>query len=225
METIQLDVQTRDLGMAVSALRKNRLVPAVFYGKGQKNLHLQMDYGVFRKVYLKAGTNRIVDITIDGKKNEKALVHDVQFLPLTGAINHVDFLAVKLSEEVTTSVPVEIVGVSSAVKDLGGILTTIKHEIEVKCLPMDIPQKFEVDISTLDAFSTAIHIKDLSLSAGVKVLDNPEDVIVMVSAPRKEEEVAPATVGLEGTAAELAAKEAAAKEAVAGGAEKEKEKK
>ncbi len=224
METIQLDAQTRDLGVAAATLRKKRIVPAIFYGKSQKSMPLQMDYGVFRKVYLKAGNNRIVDLTIDGKKKEKVLVHDVQFYPLTGAIDHVDFLAVKMSEEVTTSVPVEIVGISPAVKDLGGVLNTIKHEIEVKCLPMDIPAKFEVDVSSLDAFSTSVHVKDLIVPASVKILDNPEDVIVTVAAPRKEEEVAPVAASLEGTAAEAAAKEeaAAAEAAKAEGGDKEK---
>jgi large subunit ribosomal protein L25 len=209
METIQLDAQTRDTNVSPSLLRRTRIIPAVFYGKSQKSLPLQMPYGIFRKVYLKAGGNHIIELHIDGKKKETVLVHDVQFYPLTGEISHVDFLAVSLSEEVTTHVPVEITGVSLAVKDMGGILTTVKHEIEVKCLPMDIPQSIPVDISVLADFTCSVHVKDLNIPAKVKVLDNPEDVVVTVSAPREEEVVA-APSGLEGTAAEAAAKEEAA---------------
>jgi len=211
METIQVDAQTRQTGVALNALRKSRMIPAVFYGKGREAQALQMDYGIFRKVLIKAGTNRVVDLNIDGKKKEKVLVHDVQFYPLTGAITHVDFLSVKLSEEVTTHVPVEFSGISPAVKDLGGILTTVKHEIEVKCLPLDIPQSFSIDLSVLANLADAVHVRDLNIPSNVKVLDDLEDVVVTVSAPRKEEEVAPATTaGLEGTAAEAAAKEEAA---------------
>jgi large subunit ribosomal protein L25 len=227
METIQLEAQTRDLNIKPSQIRKTKLVPGVFYGKNLQPVSLQMPYGIFRKILIKAGTNRVIELHIDGKKKENVLVHDVQFYPLTGQISHVDFLAVNLTEEVTANVPVEITGVSPAVKDLGGILTTVKHEIEVKCLPMEIPQSIVVDISVITDFAHAIHVKDLQLPSKVKVLDDAEEVVITVSAPRAEEEVvAPVSAGLEGTAAEVAAKEEAEKAAAAAaeGGAKDKEK-
>jgi len=216
METLQLAAQSRDMAVAVKRLRKERLIPAIFYGKGVKNVPLQVKYGDFRRVYLKAGENKIIDLDIDGKKKVKVLVHDVQFYPLTGAINHVDFINVNLNEEVTTHVPIVVEGVSLAVKDLQGVLTMVKHEINVRCLPNDIPEAIKVDISSLVDFSKSIHVSDLVLPKGVKVLDNLKDVVVTVTAPRKEEEtpVLSAT-GIEGTAAEAAAKEDAAKAAEA----------
>ncbi len=218
METIQLEAQTRDTAIVPGSLRKIRLIPAVFYGKGHKSLALQVSYSDFRKVFLKAGSNKLIDLNIDGKKKNKVLVHEIQYYPLTGAISHIDFLNVNMSEEVTTRVPVECTGVSLAVKDLGGILTTVKHDVTVRCLPMDIPSNIIVDISVLADFSCSVHVKDLVMPKGVKVMDNPDDVVVTVTAPRKEEEITPAAAatGIEGTAAELAAKEEAAKAAEAG---------
>jgi len=207
--------------IAAKSLRRERVIPAVFYGKGLKSMPLKVNYGEFRKVFLKAGSNKLIDLDIDGKKKVKVLVHDIQFYPLTGAITHVDFINVKLTEEVTTHVPIVVEGVALAVKDLQGVLTVVKHEINVRCLPTNIPESITVDVSSLVDFSKSIHISDLILPAGVKVMDNVKDVVVTVTAPRKEEEVAvvtPAT-GIEGTAAEAAAKEDAAKAAEAAAAE------
>jgi large subunit ribosomal protein L25 len=230
MDTLQLEAQTRDVSIKAESLRRQRLIPAVFYGKGLKGTPLKVDYGAFRKIFLKAGSNKLIDLDIDGKKKVKVLVHDVQYYPLTGAINHVDFINVKLSEEVTTHVPVVVEGVAPAVKDLQGILTVVKDEIEVKCLPTALPESVKVDVSELVDFSKSIHVGDLKFPADVKVLDNPKDVVVTVSAPRKEEEVAPTPeTGIEGTAAEAAAKEDEAKAAEAaateGGGEAPAEKK
>ncbi len=225
MEPIQLEAKTRDVKSSPRALRKVKLIPAVFYGKKEKSVPLQMEYQDFRKVFMKAGSNQVVDLHINGKKTN-VLIHDVQYHPLTDAISHVDFLHVDLSVEVTTHVPVVIVGVAPAVKNFSGILTTVKHELTVKCLPMDIPHEITVDISTLEQLSSSIHIKDLEVPKGVQFMDNVEDVIVTVSAPRVEEET-PAPVGLEGTAEAAAAAADAAKAAAAeaeGAAGKKKEK-
>lgn len=230
METVTLEANTRDMKVTANALRNKRMIPAVFYGKKEESLPLQLDYQSFRKVFIKTGSNQVINLQIDGKKRTHVLVHDIQFHPLTGTIDHVDFLHVNLSEEVTTIVPVEVVGVSPAVKDLGGILTTVKHELKVRCLPMDIPHSVQVDVSSLETLGSAVHVKELTVSKGVQFLDNPDDAVVTVSAPRIEEEAAPAgaVTGLEGTAAEAAAAEDAAKAAAeaasAGGKESEKSK-
>jgi large subunit ribosomal protein L25 len=220
METLQLEVRTRDTAISPAVLRRERIIPAVFYGRGLKPQVLQVNYPEFRKVFLKSGSNQIIDLSIDGKSKAKVLVHDVQYYPLTGAVSHVDFINVRMTEEITTHVPVEITGVAPAVKDMGGVLTKVKHDVEVKCLPMDIPSKIVVNVEMLVDFSCSIHVKDLVLPKGVKVMDNVEDAVVTVTAPRKEEEITPAApaTGIEGTAAELAAKEEAAKAAEAGAA-------
>lgn len=229
METVQLEAHSRDTKSSAKNLRKVNQIPAVFYGKGEQPMSLQMDYQSFRKVFIKAGTNKVIDLHIDGKKKTQVLVHEVQYYPISGAITHVDFLHVNLNEEVTTHVPVVTTGVAPAVKDLGGILTIVKHELTVRCLPLEIPQNLTVDISSLAQFSSSIHVSEVVVPKGVKLMDRAEDVVVTVTPPRKEEELAPATpsTGIEGTAAEAAAKEDAAKAAEAAAAEggKKEEKK
>ena len=229
MDTVKLDVKTRDLKLSAHAVRKLNQIPAIFYGKKEKAVALQMEYQVFRKVFIKAGSNQVIELHIDGKHNTPVLVHDVQYHPLKGTINHVDFLHVNLNEEIITHVPVEIVGVAPAVKNFGGILTTVKHVINVKCLPMAIPHSLKVDISGLEQLGKSIHVKDISVPQGVKFMDQAEDVVVTISAPRVEEEVAAPASAIAGTAAELAAKEDEAKAAAAaaeagekGGAKAEK---
>jgi large subunit ribosomal protein L25 len=198
METVNLDAKVRDTKITANSLRRAKIIPAICYGKREQSLPLQVDYQVFRRIFLKVGSNQIIDLNIDGKNKKQVLVHDIQYHPLTGAITHVDFLHVNLTEEVTAHVPVEFFGVAPAIKDFGGILTTVKHELTVKCLPMDIPHEIKVDITGLVMLSSSIHVKELSLPKGVHILDNSEDVVVTVVAPRVEEEAAPAAVAVEG---------------------------
>jgi large subunit ribosomal protein L25 len=197
MDTLKLDVQLRDSNISASQLRKTKLVPAVYYGKGVKNTPLQVEYQPLRQLFLKAGYSTLVDLNIAGKSS-KVLIHEVKLHPLKGTIEHVDFLHVNLKEEITTEVPIEITGVSPAVKDFGGVLNTVKPEVEIKCLPSDIPHSISVDISSLTELSSAFYIKDLSLPKGVKVLNDPDDVIVIVNAPRVEEAETPAAEAVEG---------------------------
>jgi large subunit ribosomal protein L25 len=214
MEKVTLEVQTRELKAVADALRSQKLIPAVFYGKGEKNIHLQVDYQTFRRLYMNSGS-QLIDLVIDGKTNKKALVHDLQFDPLSGKITHIDFLRVSLKEAVTTEVEIEIVGIAPAVKDLGGVLNQIKDVLNIKCLPTDIPKVVQVDISGLTEFNSAIHVKDVVVPKEVTVLDVPDDVVVIINAPRVEEEEAP-------VAAEVAGEEAATPEAGAEPAAEEK---
>lgn len=217
MQTVPLTAHIRDKKNSAQALRRKDIIPAIVYGKEHEAMPLQLEYQDFRKAFIKAGSSQIIDLSIEGKKKIPVLVHEVQYHPLKGTISHVDFLGVNLKKEVTTHVPVHFVGVAPAVKDLGGILTTIKHELMVRCLPMNIPQAFEVDISSLVQFSSSIHVKEVKVLEGVQIMDNAEDVVVTVTAPRVEEEAAPVT--LEGTAAALPAEGA---EGAAAPAESEK---
>jgi len=202
MEKTILEVQSRDAAAPAKALRNGNIIPAVFYGKGEKNMSLQVDYQTFRRLFIKSGS-QLIDLVIDGKTNKKALVHDIQYDPLSGKINHVDFLRVSLKEAITTEVAIELVGVAPAVKDFGGVLNQIKDTVEIKCLPTDIPKFIEVDISNLLELNASIHISELVVPKDVVLLDTPEDVVVIVNPPRvEEEEPTPAEEGAEGEVAE-----------------------
>lgn len=187
MEMLVLDAQIRDPKVSANFLRKTNLIPAVFYGKGEKSVSLQFPYQIFRKLFKVAGTTQVIHLMVEGKK-QPVLIHDIQYDPLTDSFSHVDFLHVNLKVAVTAHVPVEIVGVPPAVKNFGGVLTIVKHEIEVKCLPMDIPHEIKLDVTNLEAIGDSIHVSDLKLGDKVEIFLNPEEVIVTVSAPKVVEE-------------------------------------
>lgn len=201
MDTLVLEASSRELSEKAKAVRAKGLIPAVYYGRGQKNQHVALNYQKFRKVFAKAGENTIIELTVDSK-TRPVLVHDVQYDPVTDVITHVDFIHVDMQKEVTTMVKVVTVGVAPAVKELGGVLDVQKHELKIKCLPKDLIHAVEVDISPIVDFHTTIHVKDIKVPNGITVLDSPEDTVATVSRPRTEEETKPAeaAVPVEGQA-------------------------
>lgn len=227
MDKILLDVQVRDVKVSPNYLRKQRKIPAVFYGNKEKSVALQVDYQTFRKAYEKAGGNQVIELNIDGKK-KPVLVHEVQYNPLTDKFDHIDFVHVDMNVEVKAQIPVVIVGIAPAVKNLGGILMTLRHDLEVKCLPSDLPHQLEVDVSGLETLHSSMYLSDIKVPAGVKLTGNPDDVVVTVSVVKEEVEVTP--VSVEAATAESAAASgtpapAEGAAAPAAAEEKEKEKK
>jgi len=218
-----LKAEMRNDAVSPKNLRKTDVIPAVLYGKGVDSLSIQVDYQSFRKLYRKAGSNGIIELDIPGKPL-KAIVHHVDFDPVTGKMAHIDFLNVDMKQEITVSIPLEFVGIAPAVKDLGGILVHGRNEIKVRCLPDRIVPVIEVDVSSIVNFHTTITIADLVLPEGVKVIDNLK-LPVATATPTKEEveEVAQQTV----TAPEILKQgpEEPAKEGEAAGAEKKEVKK
>jgi len=203
MDKILLDVQVRDVKVSPSYLRKQRQIPAVVYGNDEKSTALQVGYQDFRKAYDKAGGNQVIELNIEGKK-KPVLVHEVQYNPLTDTFDHIDFVYVNMNQEVKANIPVVIMGMSPAVKNLGGILTTLRHEIEVKCLPADLPQQIEVDVNGLETLHSSIHLRDLTLPKGVMATGNPDEVVVTVSVVKEEVEETSAAA-IEAATAESAA--------------------
>ncbi len=170
---------------------------------------LQVDYQTFRKAYEKAGGNQVIELSIDGKK-QPVLVHDVQYNPLTDNFDHIDFVHVNMNEEVKANIPVVIVGTAPAVKNLGGILTTLKHDLEVKCLPADLPQQIEIDVSGMETLHSSIHLSEVKVPNGVKFTGNPDDVVVTISVVKEEVVEAPAAEAVPGAEGAAPAEGAAA---------------
>lgn len=187
MESIVLNVAERDLAKKAQSYRKEKLIPAVFYGHEQKARHLTMHYEEFRKIFSKTGKSMLIDLDFGTGAKEKVLVHAIQYHPVSDAITHVDFYAVKMKEKISTEIPLEFVGESNAVKNFGGILQTALDTLQVKCLPGDLVANIEVDISALENMGDAIHISDLKIPAGMEVLNDPELSVVSVQAPEEEE--------------------------------------
>jgi len=190
-ETISLKAKIREkLGKKVKALRKQKLLPAILYGYKAQNTPLEIESKDFEKIYEKAGQTTLINLDVPNSGPHKVLIHDLQFDPISGNIIHVDFHQVKMTEKIKTEVPIETMGDAPAVLELDGNLILNKDTIEIECLPQDLIHKIKVDISGLKTFEDKILIKDLKVPAKVEILNDPEEVVVLVTPPRTEEELA-----------------------------------
>lgn len=196
-KAIPLSVNPRAADENAKHLRKAGEVPCVVYGNATKNTSLKCNAKELHGVYVKAGENTLVELELDGKKTP-CLIHAISFDPVTSAYEHVDFFAVNMTKKVTTRVPIVFRGESPAVKALGGVLLTVRDELEVSCLPSDIPSEFIVDLSVLENFRDSITVGKLDIPAGVTIEDAADAAIVIVQEPRKEEVIEPVVTAAEG---------------------------
>lgn len=211
------------LGKKVKKLRKEGLVPGNVYGKKIKSKAISMDAKEFAKVYKEAGETSLIDLQL-GKTKNAVLVRNIQQDPIEGLVLHVDFQQVDLKEKITAEVPVVLVGESPAEKQSLGTVVQHLDTIEVEALPADLPENFEIDKSQLAEVDQAVLVKDLKVDTKkVEIKANPEEIVVKVEPPKKEEEVAPAPAATEETPAEGAPAEGEApKEGATGKPEENK---
>lgn len=191
-------------------LRAAGRVPAVLYGHGMEPLSLSVDaLELLHVFHTGAGTNVLVDLEVDGAEH-LAMPREIQRDHIKGKYIHVDFLAVRRDERIVVSVPVRIVGESPGVK-AGGVVEHHLWELQVECLPTNVPEGIDADISTLD-IGSSLRVADLVAPDGVTILSNSEDSVVAVQQPQ-------APVELEEEAAEAAEGEEAAEEGEGAAAE------
>lgn len=173
---------------SAAQVRRTGSIPAVLYGHSVPARPLQVETKQFMHVFTRVGTTSLVTLAVDGK-DHPVLIREVQYHPLTDSVQHIDFYQVRLDEAISAKVPLHLVGESSAVKDLGGVLVRNLDTLEIEALPQDLPHAIEVNISSLTTFEKSIRVKDIAVPAGVKVLADPDTVAVLVQAPRSEEEL------------------------------------
>ena len=230
MQKIQIKAEERDVQKTKpQKLRKQGLLPAVLYGHNVKNQALTVNANEFEKLLRMAGESTIVDLETSDGKTHPVLIHEVQLHYLTSRPVHVDFYEVSMTEKLKAKVVLEFTGEAAAVKSLGGVLVKILSEVEVECLPADLPHNLTVDISVLREFSDSILVKDIQLPAKVELITPGEEVVAKVQPPRDvEAELATPIVEdiskVEG-AAETKPTDAAAAPDVKAGGEKKAEKK
>jgi large subunit ribosomal protein L25 len=185
METQQLQVKIKEDTGSLKA-RKHRvsgLIPAILYGHKQESMMFLLNEKEFSTVLNTEA--KMVNLKWNGSE-EIALIKDVQFDTFGRKILHVDFVRIALTEKVTTHIPVVLYGTSQGVKE-GGILDHALKEIEIECLPTEIPKNIRINISEL-AIGNTIHISDLELPANAKVLGNPDAIVVSVHFAAEEKE-------------------------------------
>jgi len=203
MQTFELQAKTRitDGTRKARAVRRKEMFPAVVYGHGMEPLAIEVpDRAFLKAIHTKAGANVLITLQIEGMKLKESTcrVKAIQNNPVTDKIDHIDFMVISLTEKIAVKVPVVLLHVEEApgIKE-GGSLDLVHREIEVECLPTQIPEKIEIETKAMK-INDAVHVKDLTLPQGIKCLLSPEEVVLAIHPPR-EEEVKPAE---EGAAAE-----------------------
>lgn len=171
-------------------LRDAGFIPAVVYKDGKESQAISLSLRQFvQTMHQHRLEGTLIDLKVKDDKKAKSrtcLIKEIQYEPVLGDVVHVDFHEISLTEKIKVNVPVAAKGESIGVKQEGGSLEQILWEIEIECLPTEIPEKIEVDVSNLK-MSEAIHVKDLKFAAGIKVFNDPGSIIVQVVAPMKEE--------------------------------------
>lgn len=193
----------------LASVRNNGMVPAVVYGAGVENTMISVSSAPFEKILKVAGESSTIVLEVKGDADKKdlpdgkvgtvkkfnVLIHDIQVDPIKGFPIHIDFLAIDMNKPVKVNLPIEFIGVAPAEKDGLGVLVKVIHEIEIEALPKDLPHKVSVDLSVLLVLDDQIHIKDIVLPKGVKMITDENEVVALI-APIKEEVVEVAPVDL-----------------------------
>lgn len=191
MEKRKLKVKLRDrTGKEyVKKLRKDGVLPAVLYGPHlKKSLPLEVDMKELRSFLSQSDKAKIITLEITDQKTDKqhnVIIKDSQWDLIKGDLQHLDFYAVTRGETVTTTVPISFVGKSQGEK-IGGIVEHLVRELDLECLPKDLPSIIEVDVTPL-GLGDSLSVGDVKVPSGIKVLTHPQEVVVSVVLPAKEE--------------------------------------
>jgi large subunit ribosomal protein L25 len=168
-------------------LRKSGKIPAVIYGPGKPAVVVTVDPDAVKDIlYSHSGHNTIFSVSVDGGEHANAMVKDYQLDPVKGNLIHTDFFEIAMDRLLEVTVNIEIVGEAEGVKLGGGIMDLVTRSIEVQCLPADIPESIKVDVTHLK-INDYIRVKNIAVDPKVKLLTDPEVVLVTIVPPIKEE--------------------------------------
>ncbi|QHO63211.1 50S ribosomal protein L25 [Candidatus Chazhemtobacterium aquaticus] len=202
---IDLSVEPRTLsGRKVKNLRRQGILPANIFGNKITSTSIQLDLKDFQKTYEQAGETNIITLSLKGEsKTRPVLVSNVHLDPVTDTPLHVDFHQIDLTQKVTATVPVELIGTAPAEEEKGAVIVQIINELDVEALPGDLPDSLEVDLSSLKEFGDFLSVKDIKIDATKVEIDaEPDQQVVQAQEPKEEEvEPTPSPEGDEGTEA------------------------
>ncbi len=181
-------------------LRKNGLIPGVLYGAGQQSQPVAVDpKQMLRILHSETGHNSIFDLSVDGN-SAKVMIVDWQFEPIKSALLHVDLKRIAMDKALRVKVPITLKGEAPGVKVQGGILEQLLREVEIECLPADIPGHLDVDVSNLN-FGEVIRVSQLPHDAKLKFISDENQPVAHVVAVKEVVEATPAAEAVEGAAA------------------------
>src|ERR671932_2096385 len=193
---MQLTANRRDVtGKAARRLRHEGRLPAVVYGHRTAASSIELDAHEFDRVFAGTGRTQLIDLVVDGGGAHKVLVKEVQVSPRRNTAVHVDLHQVSLREKLQVDVPVVVNGEAEPVRMGDADVLQVLHSVRVECLPNDIPEAVEVDVSGLDHVDAGVRVAEVELPRGVTAITDAEELIVKLAARRvaaAEEEAAPA---------------------------------
>lgn len=186
MEKVVLQADRRTVtGKQVNALRREGKLPAVMYGHNFEAAPISLDLKETTKVLSGLTSSSLVTILLENKEFP-ALVRDRQRDYIKNRLIHLDFQVVSLTEKIRANVSVDLVGLSPAVKDYNGVVVTGLNELEVECLPQDLPERLVVDLAKLIKIGDSVHVRDISFGDKVTIHQDPEEMIVLVTSGTEE---------------------------------------
>lgn len=188
--TVTLSAEKREVSKKTKALLAEGLMPGVVYGPKQPAMAVSLSKKEFDRVFKEAGESTIIELSGVAAAPMQVLVKEVVFAPTKGGIVHVDFYAIEKGKKITATIPLHLMGEAPAAK-AGGVINHVLHEVEVECMPNDLPSHIDVDISGLAAIEDRLLVSDLKVGRGVEILTGAEEVVVVVGEPAAEEEAEP----------------------------------
>jgi len=197
-----LEAQPRNAGNKNEARRVRRggKIPAVVYGAGQDSLPVAVDPRQVKRILnSETGHNTIFDLALDGGTKTKAMIVDWQYEPIKGNLLHIDLKRIAMDKKLAVMVPIELIGEPAGVKQQGGILEQMLREVEVECLPADIPSHIDVDVSEL-VFGKVLRVADLPHSDKLKFLTDENQPVAHVTTVKEEVVATPEAVAAEAAA-------------------------
>ncbi len=202
LETNILEAQPREAGSKNDArrVRQDGKIPAVVYGAGKNSLSISVDPRVVTRILnSETGHNTIFDLTLNGEKT-KAMIVDWQYEPIKGKLLHIDLKRIALDKVLRVNVPIFLVGESAGVKQEGGIMEQMLREVEIECLPGDIPSHIDADVSQL-TFGKVLRVSDLPRSEKLKFLTDANQPVAHVTSVKEEVVATPEAVAADAAAA------------------------
>jgi large subunit ribosomal protein L25 len=189
VDTLELKAEPRSvLGKKVRSLRRRGIVPANVYGHAE-SAAVQVETRESERILARAGKTRLVTLTGSGGEPTTVLVKDFQRHPIKGSLLHIDFYRVSMTERLRVDAPIRITGEAPGVKQHDATLFQQLSTITVECLPADLPESIEVDVSGLEELESALYVRDLRPPAGVTILSEPDELVVRLLPPTVEEVV------------------------------------
>jgi large subunit ribosomal protein L25 len=186
-----LNVEKRDLTKkfpkANKVESKTELLRGVFYGKKEVSTPISIPYVEFKKIWKETGSSSLIVLKGIGEDKE-VVIQDMDIDPVSGRVRHVDFYVIERGKVMEADILLEFIGESPAMKELGGTLVKVLHELKIEVLPGDLPKDIKVDLSLLKTLESKIFIKDLILPSSAKAIDDVDEVVALIAVAEEEAE-------------------------------------